>query len=325
MAVITTSTVTQDLQKYFNPQLLDYAIQELRLSDFAMKAKLPQGKGAKIVSFLRWDVPAASNVQTLTEGTAISTFRDLTLTNVDVTLAQYGEAARISDIRSYVELFDTMKQAIKVMGEDAALHFDTTTRNTIVAGSPTEQFAQGAANFAALDAATTSAGSATTSDFKGAYTRLAVNRAKLFPGGKGVPDSYVAIVPPQVVHTLRDDPRWVEANKYGNPEVLYSNELGYLDGIRYMVATNPFIELHTKGTYDGTGGIYSNLVFGQNAYGVPELTGQSEMSPTIVVVDTPDSANPLNQYKTIGWKAFWAALLLNTNWILNLRSKTTFV
>lgn len=326
MAVVTTSTVTADLQKVFNPQLLDYALQELRLADFAMKAKLPQNKGGKIISFLRFDVPVSTNVQSLTEGTAISTFRDLTLSNVDVTLAEFGQAVRISDIRTKVELFDTTKQAIKIMGEEAALHFDTQVRNTIVAGSPVERYAQGIADFATLDAATASAGSSTTSDFKGCYTRLSKNRAKLFKGGKGaVPDAYVAVVPPETIHTLRDDPRWLEANKYGNPDVLFSNEIGYLDGIRYVNATNQFIELHTKGTYDSTGGIHSNLVFGENSYGVPELTGMSEMSPTIIVVDTPDSGNPLGQYKTIGWKAFWASLVLNATWIVNLRSKTTFV
>jgi hypothetical protein len=50
----------------------------------------------------------------------------------------------------------------------------------------------------------------------------------------------------------------------------------------------------------------------------------STKSPSIIIVNTPDSANPLNQYTTMGWKAYYTAKLLNQNFVCELRSRSTY-
>jgi hypothetical protein len=72
--------------------------------------------------FTRGDVAAAANVGSAGEGVATTTFRDYTYTFIDTTLVQYDIAAKISDVLSWTNLFDTLKNMIGVMGEDIALH-----------------------------------------------------------------------------------------------------------------------------------------------------------------------------------------------------------
>src|SRR4051812_16628765 len=98
MATTTTTTLSNEYQKFFSKELLQQAVQLTVLDQFALKQPLPKKKGAKIISFFRRSKAAVNsagvvaNVQTLTEGTPISSFSDATLDRVDVTLAQYGEA-----------------------------------------------------------------------------------------------------------------------------------------------------------------------------------------------------------------------------------------
>lgn len=47
--------------------------------------------------------------------------------------------------------------------------------------------------------------------------------------------------------------------------------------------------------------------------------------PQIIVVDKPDSGNPLNQFTIVGWKAFWTQIVLNSAWGITLRHKTQYV
>lgn len=327
----TTSTSSTGLaghyQKKFSKDLLKHAVQELRLAEFGKKPlALGRNEGAKTVAWMRRVAASAANVQSLSEGVPINTFTEVTYEEVDATLAQYGEAAKITDIVGWTALYSVLKDGIALMGEDCALHADTITRNIIVAGVTSAgqaRYPNGLADFTALSAATQAAGKMTAPDALNAVTRLKINRAPKIGG------YYVGVLPPQTSRDLMDDGDWLEAAKYSNVEALYKGELGRLHGVRFVEATNPFIEDETLGTYDAVdnnadGLIYSTLIFGADAFGVANLAGQGPNKPSIIICDKADKADPLNQYITAGWKAFWAAVVLNEQYIVNLRTKSTF-
>lgn len=330
MATVTTTSISNTYQRYFSKKLLKTAVQKLVLNQFATQKELPRNKGAKTMAFFRRVAASSANVQTLTEGTPISTFTDVTYAKIDADLVQYGEAIKITDIVSYTELFDALNDGIDLMGEDCALKADDITRNELVINGTQTRFAQGLADFAALQAATTAAGSVIAEDFLGAVTALKIKRARKFGG------YYVAILPPQMSHDLQQDADWLDASKYGATEQLFNGELGRLWGCRFVEGTNPFRESTTQGTFDAAGGIYSTIITGQEAYGVPKLSGTPagqtisdegvvSNRPQIIINDKPDKSDPLNQFITAGWKAFYCAKNLNTDWFTVLRSKTTFV
>src|SRR4051812_44702722 len=120
MALQTTATtgLAVAYQKVFSKKLLEHAKQLLVLDQFAQKVPFPKNQGAKTIRFFRPDVGDRTNVQSLTEGVPISTFRETVWTPIDATLRQYGEASKVSDILSATELLSTLKQNIQTLGED---------------------------------------------------------------------------------------------------------------------------------------------------------------------------------------------------------------
>jgi N4-gp56 family major capsid protein len=319
MATTTTTSLSTQYQRYFSKKLLDVAKQALVLNQFAVKADLPKNAGVKTARFFRRVQAAAANVQTLTEGTAINTFTEVTMENVDVDLVQLGEAVKLTDIVGMTALFDALKQGIDLMGEDCALKADSATRDAIIAGSTLERYGQGLASFAALGSAAASAATVKASDLLDCMTNLEIKRAPRING------SYVAIAPPQVARDIMRDTDWLTASEYSAVQQLFKGEIGSLYGVRVIMATNPFIEGTTKGTYSGAGDKFTTIVTGQGGYGVTSLSGESpSASPRIIIADKADKSDPLNQFMTAGWKAMYAATVLNPNWVVALRSKTLY-
>lgn len=321
MAVTSTTTLANTYRTHFSKKLLQHAVQELRKAEFAKQAELPANMGSKVIRFFQPGVADATSVGALDEGVAPTTFRDVTYSYVDVTLVQYGEVAKITDIVDMTGLFDALQQSIKTMGEDCALHADEIIRNVIAHQTTglTKRYAQGLADFAALVAASTANGRFVTADLLDACTRLKINRAPRI-GGR-----YVAIAPPQVTRDLQRDDDWLDAAKYSNVQALYKGEVGMIYGVRVVEDTNPFIESDTLGTYASAGGIFSTFVVGEGAYGCPKLAGtQSPWTPKVTILDKADKSDPLNQTKLVGWKSFWAAKVLNANFGVTIRSKSGF-
>jgi N4-gp56 family major capsid protein len=176
-------------------------------------------------------------------------------------------------------------------------------------------------------------------------TRLKRNRAPLING------SYVLATDPRVARDLMRDSDWLNASNYGNKGVpFYKGEVGSIYGCRVVVQTNSFISqgnISTAGqqfVYNPAGGggltdtsdIIASFFLGQEAFGIPALTGDDPLSPKIVITDTPDKSDPLNQLVTVGVKLFFAALRLaagntsgvapanlNPAWYLVHRTKTS--
>jgi N4-gp56 family major capsid protein len=313
----TTSTLTAEYQTYFSKQLLPYAIQELVLNQFAQLAELPKNMGALDIKWFRFGAGASSNIQTLVEGTAPSTTRDLALTTVSATLTQYGELAILTDLLSMTEIFNSVKQGITSMGEDAALHHDDLSRNELVANG-TKVYAQGITNFTDLKAANVGAAKWVASDALNIVTRLKKNRGKRFNG------SYVAVTCPEHAADVMKDPDWKEANVYAGSKNIFNGELGMLHNVRYVEATNQFIEGATEGTYDAAGNIFSTMYLAQNAFGAVKLSGDSPASPKVYIVKGADKSDPLDQLTKIGWKKFATAKILNATWARVYKAKSSF-
>jgi len=217
---------------------------------------------------------------------------------------------------------------IKVYGNPATLN---------VTGTLTQ-------SFAALNGATTAADATmTASAVLDSMTRLKRNRAPLING------SYVLATDPRVARDLMRDGDWLNASNYGNKgQPFYKGEVGSIYGCKVVTQTNSFISTgsNTPGdefVYQASpagGGLASgkdiiaSFFFGNESFGIPHLTGDDPLSPKIVITDTPDKSDPLNQLVTVGVKLYFTALRLaagntsatNTNnpvWYLVHRTKTS--
>jgi N4-gp56 family major capsid protein len=360
MATTTTTTLSNQYQNYFSKKLLSYAVQALVLDQFAQKAPLPSRAGHKAITMFRYGAPSTSSIEALTEGTAPSGTRTLSLAKIEKALSQRGQVIQLTDILTATDLFNSLSQSIKTNGQDAALDMDTITRNTVVGsniGGTAMEGGYAADMSASLDNGDTlvelyadgtkettaatqytafevSTGSGTLLDAPAvlnAVTQLKVNRAQPAKGGM-----YVAAASPQVISDVMTDSTWINAAQYSNVQDLYKGEVGSLYGAKVIMTTNPFISGDANGTdadrviYDASGGggtagtndVHATLFLGSEAYGCPDLSSQSPFSPKVEIVDTADKSDPLNQLTTCSFKTFWTALRLNPNYYVVMRSKT---
>ena len=208
-----------------------------------------------------------------------------------------------------------------------------------VYGNPATLTAQ---SFSDLNSATTAANATmTASAVLDSMTRLKRNRAPMINGG------YVLATDPRVSRDLMRDSDWLNASNYGNKGTpFYKGEVGSIYGCRVVTQTNSFVstgsgtaadEFIYQATAAGGGlavskDIIASFFFGNESFGIPALTGDDPLSPKVVITDTPDKSDPLNQLVTVGVKLYFAALRLaagntgstaNPTWYLVHRTKTS--
>ena len=197
-------------------------------------------------------------------------------------------------------------------------------------------------SFSGLNTDTTAANvTMTASAVLDSMTRLKRNRAPMINGG------YVLVTDPRVARDLMRDSDWLNASNYGNKgQPFYKGEVGSIYGCRVVTQTNSFVSkgsatdtdefINTTSPNGGgltaTKDIIASFFFGNEAYGIPHLTGDDPLSPKIVITDTPDKSDPLNQLVTVGVKLFFGAMRLaagntgstgNPVWYLVHRTKTS--
>ena len=363
------------VQKYFSRQLMKALSFNLRLGSYGTAKSLPANSAANTIRFFRPRRAKKAYMnggnpvgpQALTEGAPPVNQNTVNVGYVDIQLVQRGDLSSISDIVRAIDLLDTLDVYIKTMGADAALDFDfvcshalcsnagqadaDTTPNPIPAGQKTlynsntsfERFS-GVVNtlnsqndWATLQGLTNSQGKITRASHLGVITKM--------KGPAGTPSvpmiggRYAVVTPPEVLFDMRQDATWIQAAVFDRPDLksLYKWAEFELDGGVFIEANNPFVESQAAGygTYASGGNILSVIYLGEEAFGVPKLTGSTAgsdpRSPSMIVLTQADKADPLNQMVTLGWKAYYQAGLLLTNEVTDqphaaiLRCKTTFI
>lgn len=302
---------------------------------------------------------------------AAANYRQLSLISLEKGVSQYQQVIGLTDILQMTALFNTLDQAQKTQAADIALWVDTVMRNVLIGTNLTASGASlGSAiespidNSDAINNATGAAtpgikmygnpGSGLTQDMTSlntstntaqvhldssgvldAVTRLRLNRAPLING------RYVMVTDPRIARDLQRDTQWLAASNYGNQgKPFYNGEVGEIAGCKVVTQTNSFVCRGTAefvysnptggGTAAGTD-IIASFFLGDEAFGIPHLTGDDPMSPRMYIVDTPDKSDPTNQLTTVGVKLFFSALRLaagntassgNPVWYIVHRSKT---
>jgi N4-gp56 family major capsid protein len=328
----TTTIHAGQYQKLFNKKILPHAVQLLVMAEFGQKVPFPKEAGATQMRFTRGDVANAANVGSSGEGVPTTVFRSYDYTYIDTTLVQYDMAGKISDVLSWTNLFDTLKNMTSVMGEDVALHADGKIRDQLVAditGAGNRRYVGATQTFAGISGLNQSTGALTLIDVLDAMTRLTITRA---PHKNG---QYYLIVGPQVWRDILNDPKVLLAGQYGTSKSLVSGEVGKWYDVSVVKHTNPFLERSTADSPPGTEGVYSvataplhqiyrSWCLGDNAFGIPLMGGQSPFNPSIMICDRPDKSDPTNKFITVGLKTYWCVVTLNNQWAVSISSKSGY-
>ena len=336
----TASTgITNSLQAFFSKELLKQIVQNIVLEQFAKKQALPEKAGKNSVRFFRYVEPNTTDIKSLSEGDghtsntawAKGAYKEMTLEYVDVTLSQYGQVIGISDLLTAQELFNHLEQATTVNGQDAALHLDTKiaytlgddtsiTGGTSITSNKISRFA-GAAGY--YSAAPTSSQVMTGLELLDTATALKVNNAPTTNG------YYTAVADPRVLRDLQNDSDWISSRHYGDPDAIMKGEVGRYAGIRCIETTNAYQTEHGSAaakrvTYNGSGGVYSTFVFGDQAFGTVDLASQSPYAPKMQIAQGPDKTDPLAQLTTVGFKTYYGQKILQPKFLAQVYSGTNY-
>lgn len=343
MAGLTnTSQLTNSIQTLYSKQLLDRILPALVYAEYALRSPLPQKAGGNSMRMFRFAAPSTADISTPTEGTpkASSTYKQLSLEYVDATLAQYIQTISITDIADAVTLFDLVGQANMQNAEDAALHCDTLTQYELVTSSGTSGnvdystknyvYANTDANYAAVYNTGTKAAAhiLTATNILDGATLLKVQSAPKING------SYVMTAPPQVTRDIMNGANsntiWSNVAQYSAKEQIFNGEVGKLYGVKVVEHTNAYRSAATAPSaapatnYSASGVVFSCLMFGRNAFGIPDLkTLGSPFAPGVFVVSGADKSDPANLIKAlVSWKAYWAAKVIQPKWITHIYTQS---
>ena len=294
-----TATLSDEMKVYYSDYLIDNATPKLVHDQFGQKHPIPKN-GGKTIEFRKYS-PLAKLTTPLTEGVTPDG-QSLTVTTIEATVAQYGGYVTISDMLQLTAIDNNMVQATKLLGNQAGVSLDTITRE-VLNGGTNVVYAGGVTSRTAL----TADSKLTVQDIKKAVRALKTQNADK------IGDSFVAIIHPDVTFDLTNDPEWQSVKDY-DPKDWYEGEIGKIAGVRFVETTEAKIF---------TGGVYSTLVLGDNAYGVTEIEGGG-LQHIVKQLGSAGTADALDQRATVGWKATKVAERLVEQFMVRIESKSTF-
>ena len=292
-----------EMKTFYDMNLIDEAQPNLIHDQFGQKRPIPANGGKKIEFRKFASLPKA--LTALTEGVTPDG-KKLTATNIEATVAQYGDYIVQSDVLELTALDNTIVEATKILGNQAGLTLDTITRNVLQAGTNVVY---------APKKDGTAVDSRDALDDTCVLSVDLVKRVVAFLKKNNAPKingSYVAIIHPYVAYDLMSDPEWIDAHKYATPENIYEGEIGKIAGVR-------FVESSEAKVYEG--GVFGCLFIADGAYGVTEITGGG-LQTIIKQKGSAGTADPLDQRSSIGWKAMKTAEILVEPYMVRVECKS---
>jgi N4-gp56 family major capsid protein len=170
----------------------------------------------------------------LTEGTRMNT-KAMSASLAYITVSERGNAIAVSELALKAAFTDLMEDATTLLSRDMALVLDLEFRDCIAAGCAAQTiFGRKNKDAAKINLRTsiTAENILSTATIKDGVEILAVNNTPKFQGSY-----YICFVHPHQSRTLRDDPAWIEASKYGAPDQLFTGEIGRIDDVRFIETT----------------------------------------------------------------------------------------
>lgn len=325
MTVATTySDIGQRTTVWAEGKMLEHAEPILVLDKFGDTKPLPKNK-ADTITFRR-PVPYTVTTSQLVEGVTPAP-KSISYEDVSVQMGQYGDLFEISDRVADMSEDPVLANATMLLGEQAAETKELILWGVLRAG--TNAFYSGTAS----PTARTGVNDTITLNLQRAVVRsLNSQRAKKITSvvsaspryaTEAVAPSYVAFGHTDLEQDIRDMDGFVPVEKYGNFNPISPYEVGKVETVRYILSPvlAPFADsgsatLNGMVTTSGSNvDVYPVVYISKNCYGTVPLKGAGSMSPVVINPGRPSPSDPLGQRGYVGWKMYYAALILNQAWI----------
>lgn len=309
-------------------KFLAHAQNELFLEQYASHEPVPKNKGQTV----KWKraIPLAVSATTLTEGVtkAPKMYEDEV---VNVTLSQYGDWMAFTDVIEDTHEDPVLNKMSEVLGQQAGAVKELILWNAVSNGTNVIY-----ANGAGRSSVNTPI---TLADVRAAVSQLKMNRAtkitKRVPASTNVATEPVA---PSFIYfghvaqetDFREMDSFLPVEAYGSYTPVSEYEIGKVEECR-IVLTNHALPAYGAGSATLNGmrardntnvDVYLGVIFGQDAFGCTSLKG---MDSANITVFKPKASyeDPHAQRGGMSWKFWYAALVLNQNWIVRIEAAAT--
>ena len=295
----TTESLSALMQVYYDKLFLKRAKPVLVMDQFGQIRRIPPNTG-KIIQFTKYLV-LPKNITPLTEGTNPNGI-NLSAVSSSATVAEYGDWAKISSLVSLTAMDPDLKEKTELFAQQAAESMEyLSARECATAG--TVQLASGKADLTAIAATDTLA----SSEIRKAVRQLKRNK------GLKINGKWICVIGSDTEFDFQDDPNWKSAQEYAGSTALFDGEIGTWFGVRFVYTTEQYSEASTVT-------VYSNLMFGAEAFGLVPLANVGEPKIIVKKPDSTTTSDPLNRYSTVGWVATRGQKVLNADWIINIKT-----
>lgn len=317
-AIVTYGDISPRTAAFAVAKMLVRALPYLVLEKFMQMYPIPSNS-TKTAKFRRYEaLPLATTP--LVEGVTPQG-KNLTFTDVEATLQQYGDYVPITDVVQDTHEDPVFSEVQDLIAEQAAQTIETVRFNIFKAG--TNVFYMNGSDRPDVNTAMTGAtGLAILRKITRSLQRqnaapvTKVTGTTAMYGSIPCEAGYVALGHVDLETDFRNITGFINSKLYTSAPVS-EYELGSVERTRLITSTifQPWASAGgAKGTMVSTDGVkadvYPVLITAQNAWAGVPLKGKDALTP-IVLNPKPASGDPLGQRGSVGWKAMTTAIILN--------------
>lgn len=320
MALTTYGDISPAVAASSSVEMLKRGQPHLVIQQFG-QAK-PLGKNqTNTQKFRRYERLAAATTP-LTEGVTPSGSSPTT-TDYTATLAQYGDYLELTDVIQDLHTDPVLQEYSGIIGEQAALTVEVIAFGILKAGT-NRYLANGAARTDVNTPLTLNLQRKVVRGFKRQMARPFTTKISSTPSfnTESVPPSYIGLIHPDLEYTVRGLSGFKDVVDYTGA---YESEIGSVENVRYLTSTVFEAWANGGGLKAGSGttmistagtnaDVYPVIYLCPDAFGVVPLKGKNAIAPIVMNPNTPRGGDPLGQRGSVGWKTYFAAVILNQAW-----------
>lgn len=302
MALTTTTQLAADTLINFVTSEIKVLEPELQFAKLGVRKDVP--KGFAQLTFPQGNFISTASAAAISSQGVNPTAVAWGTTAYTVGLTQYGLVIQITDIAMRNSAFELLSSGVLNVRNALARQIDNYIQTIVNAGTNVI-YAGGKASRAALAAGDLIA----ATDYTNAIKKLrAANVAPAIDG------KYIAVMHPNVETDFMNNTQtgaWTDLSRYDQTSRLATGTIGGFRGGLVMTSAN-------VQTFSSTVTVYPTTFVGSESFGWGFF-----QQPTPIITSTPDSANALNLFTSIGAKAAVGAVRFEETRIARLESSAT--
>jgi len=323
--------ISQRTAAYAEKKMLEHAEPILVLEKFATAKPLPRNT-ADNVKFRR-PIPYAVSTSQLVEGVT-PVPKQLQYEDVAVTLGQYGDVVEITDKVFDLSEDPVLNDAAMLAGEQAAETKELIMWGALKAGTNVS-YSGNSTPTARTDvdsAITLNLVRNTIRSLKGQRAKHITTMISASPkfATEAVSPAFICFAHTDAEQDIRDLDGFTPVERYANFSPASDWECGKVEGVRFILSPvlEPFAgagDTNLNGMVNSSSAVdvYPFVVVSKNSYGTVPLKGANSMSPRVINPDRIDKSDILGQRGFVGWKMYFAALILNEAWVQRIECGVT--